>query len=130
MIKRILSQPPPQGKPSYPTYDEFEASRRTLLKQLGAIGAAILGAAALGGCGERRVAAEPDLDIDPIAGEGPLPDARIDSGRPDAERLSGAADQRTRDHGRPQDAGIDAVEVDGSAGAGADRGEARRDAGQ
>jgi hypothetical protein len=83
MRKRALGEQPRHDKPSYPTYEQFDASRRAMLKQLGAIGAAIFGAAALAGCTERNVSAVPDGPQHTGGVARPL-DARIDTSPPDA----------------------------------------------
>jgi hypothetical protein len=99
---------PKTEKPSYPTLKDFDQSRRTALLRLGgAIGAALFGAAALAGCGERKIGGSaPDAGRNPpppsdggqsvesigTQGVAPLYDARIDEKppqEPDARILAG-----------------------------------------
>jgi hypothetical protein len=105
MTKRTLDTSVRQQKPGYPTYEEFDQSRRDALKHLGAIGAALFGAAALAGCGDRKVGGGPDSAVRPREDGSPLqpdqgkfpisggkswePDARIEL-RPDQRHLPDA----------------------------------------
>jgi hypothetical protein len=96
----------PAPAADYPTFDQYDgsSSRRSFLARLGAIGAALVGGAALAACGDRTVATTPDAgprpdgipgdDLHQLGGVAPMPDGREpapDAGppSPDGQILAG-----------------------------------------
>jgi hypothetical protein len=88
---RGLSRPSPEKAADYPTLSEFEESRRSVLRR---IGAAVLGLGSLGAilsaCGDRVVHSEPDLGH--TMGVARQPDSGIDQ-RPRLPDLQGVGPQ-------------------------------------
>jgi hypothetical protein len=88
-FRKTPVRPTPDKDPSYPTLNAFDEGRRSALRRIGGtlLGLGSLGAL-LGACGDRPLHTEPDQGVGP-AGVAPLPDSRIDQGRPEVPDATG-----------------------------------------